>query len=87
MKIEHKAIAGSLESCDCLIVVSPDDILQIHLESSVKQRFGKHIRSLVENILKELEVDKGSVSITDQGALDYCIRARLITAIERGSVC
>ena len=87
MKIEQKAIAGSLESCDCLIVVSPDESLQIHLESSVKQRFGNHIRSLVETILKELNVDKGSVSITDQGALDYCIRARLTTAVKRGSVC
>lgn len=87
MKIMQKAKAGSLESCDCLVVVSPGDQLGIRIDSTVGKRFGTHIHSLVTETLRELHVDAGTFSITDRGALDFCIKARLITAVQRGGVC
>lgn len=87
MKIIQKAKAGSLESCDCLVVVSPGEQLGIRIDSTVGKRFGSHIHNLVSETLQELRVDSGIFSITDRGALDFCIKARLITAVRRGGVC
>jgi citrate lyase subunit gamma (acyl carrier protein) len=87
MNIMQKAMVGSLESCDCLIVVSPGDRLDIQIDSTVGKRFGAHIRTLVDETLRELRVASGQFTVTDRGALDYCIKARLITAARRGGAC
>lgn len=84
MGIQRNATAGSLESCDCLVIASPAKTLEIRLESTVEQRFGAHIRGLVEETLRQAGVGSGRIAVTDRGALDYCIRARVITAARRG---
>ena len=87
MKIIRNALAGSLESSDCLVKVCPAETLKFHLDSTLDKRFGSHLRKLVQDTLRELHVESGEVVVTDRGALDYCIRARLATAARRGGAC
>ncbi len=76
-------IAGSLESNDVLVTVRPSDKLIIDIHSIVDLLFHDQIESVVRETLKEKSIDKLEVTIEDKGALDYTIRARLLTAIRR----
>jgi citrate lyase subunit gamma (acyl carrier protein) len=77
------ASSGSIESNDCLITVKPYDSIQLEIESIVFDQFGKQIEKVVHDTLNELKIDKLFIRIDDKGALDYTIKARLITAIQR----
>lgn len=77
------ATCGSLESNDCLITVSKNENLDIKINSIVQDSFGEAIYKVVKDTLKELGIDNIKVTINDKGALDYAIKARLITAINR----
>jgi len=77
------ASAGTLESNDCFITVSEHQGIKIVLESIVMEQFGHQIHQVIEETLKSLGVKNLMVQCNDKGALDYAIRARLITAIER----
>ncbi len=83
MKIVKKSTAGTLESSDCLVTVTPANELIIQLESVSKKRFGQQLNALIEDTLAAFEIDSGYIEIIDRGALDYCLRARIITAIKR----
>ena len=83
MKITKNGMAGSLESSDCLVVLSPFESRNVVLNSVAEKRFGTHLHSLINEILDEFEVESGTIEITDRGALDYCIRARIACAIQR----
>ncbi len=85
MKLLNHAKAGTLESGDVFITVTPGEELLIHLDSPVKEQFGDAIMDLVQKVLEEQEVTSGTIELSDQGALDCTIRARLITALERAS--
>ena len=76
-------MAGSFSSNDALITVSESDELVIKIESIVDDFFHDQIDKVVRNTLKELNINKIKVEVNDKGALDYTIRARLITAISR----
>ncbi len=77
------AVAGSLESNDCLITVYEKKGRKIKLDSIVYDQFGDQILKVVNDVLDSLGVDNIFVDIVDKGALDYTIKARLITAIKR----
>ncbi|MDO9628922.1 MAG: citrate lyase acyl carrier protein, partial [Acholeplasmataceae bacterium] len=77
------ASCGSVESNDCLITVKPYDSIQIEIESIVLNQFGEQIEKVIRDTLKDLKIDKLFVRIDDKGALDYTVKARLITAIKR----
>ncbi|MCX7695945.1 MAG: citrate lyase acyl carrier protein [Caloramator sp.] len=84
MKIINPAKAGSLESNDIFIMVFPNDNgNEIELESIVIKQFGKRIKEVIEETLKELKVENAKVIAKDRGALDYTIKARVETAIRR----
>jgi len=85
MKIEKMVMAGSLESNDLLVTLSPseDNTLNLTIESIVKKQFGKRIKSIAKEMLKEFNVQKGNIRIQDMGALDCTIKARIETAILR----
>jgi len=85
MKIVKKTTAGTLESSDCLVTVSPANELIIKLDSVSKRRFKNHLNTLIHDTLTALQIDSGHIEIIDRGALDYCLRARIITAIKRGA--
>ena len=76
-------ICGSLESNDALITVKPSDKQEIIIKSVVYDFFHEQIEKVIKDTLKELNKENLSVHCEDKGALDYTIRARLITAINR----
>jgi citrate lyase subunit gamma (acyl carrier protein) len=49
----------------------------------VKQQFDHLIRAVVDEVLARHGVTAGRVRLTDRGALDYAIQARLETALAR----
>ncbi len=83
MKLQRQAIAGSLESSDCLVMVKPADELRVDLDSIVIERYGQQIRRVIMEAIAEMGIRKGYFRIQDKGALDYCIKARVRTAIKR----
>ena len=77
------ASAGTMESNDCIMTVSHIDHLKIEIESIVFDQFGDQIERVIRKTLKDLKIEHMHVICKDKGALDYCIKARLLTAIER----
>ena len=85
-RILRESKAGLDEKGDIVVCLSPgkeNSGIQIEIESSVKSLFGDQIRESVRAVVQEHGIADLSVSIHDQGALDYAIRARVKTAIER----
>jgi len=76
-------IAGTLESNDAMITVKPSDELVIVIKSVVDAFYHDQIMGVIRSTLQELHIEKIAVLIEDKGALDYAIKARLLTAIAR----
>jgi citrate lyase subunit gamma (acyl carrier protein) len=85
MKITRKAMAGTMQSSDLTVSIEPSDRFEIRIESTVKKQFEHLIRARIEDVLKRHGVEAGILEITDRGALDYAIEARVETAIRRAS--
>lgn len=85
MEIKRHSTSGTLESNDCFVTLKSNgnEGIQIQLKSAVYKQFGEHIKGLVVGELEAAEMDHVTVAINDRGALDYTLRARLATAIER----
>jgi citrate lyase subunit gamma (acyl carrier protein) len=83
MKIQRKAQAGTMQSSDLMVVVEPAEGLVIEIESTVKKQFEHLIRAKLEQVLAKHGTTGARVSVTDRGALDYAIEARLETALRR----
>ena len=84
MEIVKTASAGTLESSDVYVEVSPGSGVEIELESVVQLQFGDAIEAVVRDVLAENGVENAAVRITDRGALECVIRARVETALLRG---
>lgn len=85
MKITHDAVAGTLESGDVLVRVSPDVTLSVSVSTSVEVQYGDVVRKVVNATLAEFGLDGGSVIVEDKGALDCTLRARVQAAVARGT--
>ena len=85
MKIKKEAMAGTLESSDLLVKVTPNTGIEIVINSDVNKQFGDQIRAVVEQTLTSLNVTDGLIIIDDKGALDCAIKARVQCAILRGA--
>lgn len=83
MKIVKKGQAGTMQSSDLMVTVEPADTLTIEIQSTVKKQFEHLIRARLEQVLSKLGVASGKISISDRGALDYAIEARLEAALNR----
>lgn len=86
MRILREASAGRDEKGDIVVCLSPgreDSGIQIEIESTVKSLFGDQIRASVLALVEEYGLRDLKISIRDQGALDYAIRARVQTVIDR----
>ncbi|HVN18986.1 MAG TPA: citrate lyase acyl carrier protein, partial [Dongiaceae bacterium] len=85
MKITKPAIAGTLESSDLMVKVTPNQngMLEVVVRSEVIKQFGKQIRRVIDDTLSKLEVSEGTVVVEDKGALDYAIQARVQAAVLR----
>ena len=85
MEIRKKATAGTMQSSDLTVSVEPAGHLEIRIESTVKKQFEHLIRARIEEILSRYEGKQGLVQISDRGALDYAIEARVETALRRAA--
>lgn len=77
------AVAGTLESNDCLITVKEQTGRKIVIDSIVYEQFGEEIEKTIIAVLDEHNIIDIFVNIIDKGALNYTIKARLITALRR----
>jgi citrate lyase subunit gamma (acyl carrier protein) len=83
MKIKKKAQAGTMQSSDLMVFVEPADELTVEIESTVKKQFEHLIRARIDEVLLCHGVTSGNIRVTDRGALDYAIAARLEAALRR----
>ena len=78
MEIKKAAVAGTMESSDCMVTIRPGDgSLDIELDSDVKVMFGQSILETIRSTLDDLGVTSAEVEVRDRGALDCVIRARV----------
>ena len=85
MRIRTKATAGTMQSSDLMVVVEPAETLTIDIESTVKKQYEHLIRARISATLTELDVAAGHIQVSDRGALDYAIAARVETAVCRAA--
>ena len=83
MHMAKTGICGTMESNDCLITVTEGEGISVQVNSIVYDFFGENILSVIKETLKELGVENVVVRCDDKGALDYTIKARLVTALAR----
>jgi citrate lyase subunit gamma (acyl carrier protein) len=85
MDITRRASAGTMQSSDLMVHVEPAERLDIQIESTVKKQFEHLIRDRIEAVLRQLAVTRVLVKVSDRGALDYAIEARVETALRRAA--
>ena len=84
MEITRPAVAGTLESGDCQVMIEEGDgKVEFSLESSVINQYGNQIRKVALETLENLGVNNAKVKIVDKGALDCTIKARIEAAVYR----
>lgn len=84
-QIKKMASAGTMESNDILIMMSKGEgDIKIELESIVEKQYGEDIKRLIEEILLAEGIKDVNLIAKDKGALDFTIKARVKTCIERG---
>lgn len=84
-EIVRLASAGTLESSDVYVEIEPwGEGIELQLESVVKGQFGGAIESAVRSTLAECGVERAKLTVSDRGALECVIRARVETAVLRG---
>lgn len=86
VKILRPSEAGLQDKGDVVIRLKPGargSGVLLDLESKVMSLFGPQIRESVLEEIEKYSLTDVEVVVRDQGALDYAIRARVQTAIER----
>ena len=83
MKIEKSAMAGTLESSDAQVTIEPASGLELNIQSSVLNQYGRQIKATVLETLDRLDVKDAKVTIVDKGALDCTLKARVECAVFR----
>ena len=83
MLIQHAAVAGTLESCDAMVMIEPSSHIEILVESTVQELYENAIRAQAEKTLSQLQITGAKLTIRDRGAFDYVIAARVETAVLR----
>lgn len=86
MLVQHAAIAGTLESCDAMVLIEPSSHIEIQIGSTVQELYGNAIRAQVEKTLSQLQITGAKLTIRDRGAFDYVIAARVETAVLRAGL-
>ena len=86
MVLKTTAQAGTLESSDAMITVSPLPVgsgVEMELTSVVMKQYGEQIRALMLEMLQEAKLTDIKLLVNDRGALECTLRARLTTALRR----
>lgn len=88
MEIIQSGVSGTMESSDIMIMVDKGDKgINIDLDSPVKKQFGKHIKEVIVDCTKRLNITDANIKVIDKGALDCTIKARCETALYRACDC
>lgn len=83
-KIIRSASAGGVESGDCFVQIEPGkNGVELELQSTLILQFGDRIRETVLKTLEESDISDAKLTLDDHGALDWILKARVQTAIER----
>ena len=86
MEILKPAVAGTLESSDVQVQVSPNQgELELFIDSTVMNQYGRQIKQVVLETLQRLGVTSGSINVVDKGALECTFKARVECAIFRSN--
>lgn len=77
--------AGFEKPQDCRVVVrlKEKDGITVKIHSKLEKMFGYSMKKSVEEELGELGIGNAEVEVFDFSSLDYVIRARVKTAVER----
>lgn len=84
--MKEKAWAGTMESSDIYVEVMPlasGSGIDLTVNSVVYAQFGEAIEATIMETLKALEVEDMKVIVSDRGAVDCTIKARVETAVCR----
>ncbi len=85
MELVTTGVAGTLESSDVMITLEPAESgINLSLESTVINQYGRQIKQTVLETLDRLGVKNANVIVSDHGALDCTIKARVECAYYRG---
>jgi citrate lyase subunit gamma (acyl carrier protein) len=86
MELVKTGAAGTLESGDIYIEIEQGGPgIEIRLQSTVMNLYGRQIREVLESEAKALGVTSATIVANDKGALDCTIRARLNAAVQRSA--
>lgn len=86
MEIKKPAVAGTLESSDCMVTVEPGgNGIEFDLDSAVIRQYGYQIRKVTMETLERLGVKNVKIRMVDKGALDCTIKARVECACYRAN--
>lgn len=86
MELKKPAMAGTLESSDCMVTVEPGGGgVDLDLDSAVIRQFGPQIRKVILETLERLDVTDARITVVDKGALDCTIKARVEAAVYRSA--
>lgn len=87
MKIVTVGKAGTVESSDIIVEISPSEKkgIELHLESQVMQQYGNQIKRVILATLEELGIENAVVTAADKGALDCTVVARTKAAAYRAA--
>ena len=84
MEILKPAMAGTLESSDAQVTIEPGNGgIDLTLQSSVMNQYGRQIKATVLETLERLDVSSARVTVVDKGALDCTLKARVECAVFR----
>jgi citrate lyase subunit gamma (acyl carrier protein) len=85
MELLKMGAAGTLESGDIHVEIEKGDEngVEIDLQSTVASLYGRRIKEVICEVLKEQGITSAHVTANDKGALDCTIRARVSTALFR----
>lgn len=84
MELKITGVAGTLESSDAMITIEPaQEGVELSVESSVLNQYGRQIKKTVLETLDRLGVKNARVTVVDKGALDCTIKARVECAVFR----
>ena len=84
MNVGKKAMAGTMESNDVMVYVSPAiQGLEVRVKSIVAYQFGAQIERVARETAQALGADGVLIELDDRGAVDCTIRARVETALLR----
>lgn len=83
MLIKNSAVAGTLESSDAQVTIEHGNGLELNIQSSVLNQYGRQIKAAVLETLNRLEVTNAKVTVIDKGALDCTLKARVECAVYR----